>query len=324
MAKALHITIVAPSGVVPMGELEAGVARLRGVGAVVEVPAGLDERHFVFAGGDAARGRRFWEAAWGENDVIWAARGGYGAARLLPELERWTLADGVPPKKLLCGYSDITALHEFVRSRWGWSTLHCAMPGGKSFVDLPEDVFRRTLALAAGEMVGFGEMPVLQAYGPEPLIDLVGTMVGGNMTVLASLVGTPFAVDNSGGRFLFVEDVSEAPYRLDRYLHQLYQAGVFTGVRAMVLGTFHDCVDTPPTTVVGGAAGAEKVAVRPALSAEQWGRHVWAEFSRGTKIPVLGTLPVGHGPEKMPLPMGAKYRLTGAGRLELVKWDWER
>lgn len=313
----LSVHITAASGVVPSTELADGIARLRASGLTVTADPKLDEPYFVFSGSDAERADRFWAAAWNPTtEIIWCARGGYGAARILPELERRTLADGTPPRKLLCGFSDVTALHEFVRSRWGWSTLHCAMPGAASFTSLSDSDYFATFSYLHRKSVTPGWSNItLSSLGIEPLIDLTGTLVGGNLTVLASLAGTPFAPDNLGGRLLFLEDVSEAPYRLDRSLQQLYHAGCLRGVRAILLGTFHNCIDTPPTT-------ADNLPIRPTLDERTWMKHVFAEFSRATHIPVLHTLPIGHGPEKAPLPLGAKYTITGSGQLRLDHWDW--
>lgn len=312
------VRITAASGVTPDNELAMGVERLKASGVGVAVDGGLAEPSFVFAGSDSVRVERFWRAAWdADSEVVWCARGGYGAARILPELERRTLAEGTPPRKLLCGFSDVTALHEFVRSRWGWSTLHCAMPGAASFAQLPESDYRATLELISGTVTTPPAWTTvrLASFGPEPLIDLRGTLVGGNLTVLASLAGTPFAPDNPGGRLLFLEDVGEAPYRLDRCLRQLLHCGAMRGVRAVILGTFHQCEDSPPTT-------SEGQPVRPKLERGEWMRYVFGSFSRDAGIPVLHTIPVGHGPEKSPLPLGAQYTLTGSGQLQLDAWDW--
>lgn len=317
----MRVSIVSPSGVVPGAELDAGLGRLGSAGFEPVVEAGVDRLSFVFAGSDPERAGQFWDAAWrGDTQVVWCARGGYGAARILPELERRTLEQGTPPVKLLCGYSDITALHEFVRSRWGWPTLHCAMPTGNTFLTSTNGDFEATAAFVRGgwrTALPAWRGRVLTATGPgEPLIDLAGTLVGGNLTVIASLVGTPFAVDNSGGRLLFIEDVGEAPYRIDRMLNQLWQAGVFRGVRALLLGTFEGCEDAPPTT------GPDRRPTRPKLSEAEWMREIFAEFSARTRVPVLTGLPVGHGAEQAPLPLGAKYVLRGTGVLELTDWDW--
>jgi len=322
-----EVSIVSPSGAVVEGELYRGLARLKEAGWTAKVPDGTGERHFVFAGSDARRARQMWNAAWDEStDVVWASRGGYGAARILPELERLTLSEGTPPPKLLCGFSDITALHEFVMSRWGWSSLHCDVPCASNFTAMPATEWEATLAMVRGEpsaKPAWAETTLvsLGGGGGEVLNDLDGRLVGGNLTVLTSMVGTPFAMDNAGGRLLFLEDVSEAPYRLDRYLNQLWQSGAMRGVRAVILGTFEDCDDSPGSTVL---PSGEKVQTRSKMETPEWMRHVFGEFSRASRIPVVATLPVGHGSERAPLPLGAKYRLTGSGKLELLEWDWWR
>lgn len=316
------LSIVSPSGAVVESELLKGLARLQAAGWQSKLPSPIDDRHFVFAGTDQHRAKQMWDAAWDPTtDVVWTSRGGYGAARILPELERLTLSQGTPPPKLLCGFSDITALHEFVMSRWGWSSLHCDVPCASNFAIMAEDEWNATLAMVRGERTAkpAWQDTTLLSLGTEVLNDLEGRLVGGNLTVLTSLVGTPFAADHAGGRLLFLEDISEAPYRLDRYLNQLWQAGALRGVRAIILGTFEDCEDSPGTTTL---ANGEKVLSRPQMPASEWMRYVFGEFSRATRIPVVATLPVGHGPERAPLPLGAKYRLTGSGKLQLLDWDW--
>jgi muramoyltetrapeptide carboxypeptidase len=121
-------------------------------------------------------------------------------------------------------------------------------------------------------------------------------------------------MDNSGGRILFLEDVSEAPYRLDRYVQQLWQSGSLRGVRAIVLGTFADSVDSPPTI------GPSGTPIRPVMGEEEWMRALWGPFSRMTGIPVVGCMPVGHGVERSPLPLGGRVRVKGDGRLVLGEW----
>lgn len=318
------VDVVAPSGTVVESELLRGLARLKSAGFDYRLADGLLNRSFVFAGDDATRAAGVWNAAWADDsDIVWAARGGYGAARILPELERLTLEHGTPPPKLLCGFSDITALHEFVRSRWGWCSLHCDVPCANNFAVMAEEEWNATLAMVRGEARAPArpawESAHLSSFGPEHLIDLTGTLVGGNLTVFTSLVGTPYESDRFGGRLLFLEDVSEAPYRLDRYLNQLIQSGTLRGVRAVIVGTFDDCDDAPAMTTL---PTGEKVLSRPKLETAEWMREVFGGFSHRTHIPVVGVLPVGHGPERAPLPLGAKYRLTGSGRLELIHWDW--
>lgn len=317
------VDIVAPSGSVVPWELDRGLNLLRDQGFHPRLAEGVHERHFVFAGEDLTRARGVWNAACApDSRIVWAARGGYGAARILPELHRLTRLHGPPPRKLLCGYSDITALHAFVRREWGWSTLHCDMPASARF-GLSHGDLTATLHLLRGTP-GEDARPAwagspLEVYGRPPARPVEGVLVGGNLTVLTSLVGTPFALPADRGRILFLEDVSEAPYRIDRYLNQLVQSGFFHGIDAVVLGTFDDCIDAPSQTT--RPDGTVELS-RPRLPYETWHRHVFTDLAQRLAVPVFHTLPVGHGPERAPLPLHAAVRLTPGRPLELLSWDW--
>ena len=129
------VGIFAASSVVPKLEFDAGVEHLREFGFDPRIEAQVTTEHFLFPGTDAARAEAIHRLALDPSvDVLWAARGGYGAGRLLPLLEKLTSERGAPrQKKLLVGYSDVTLLHEFVRARWGWSTLHAPMPAASNF-----------------------------------------------------------------------------------------------------------------------------------------------------------------------------------------------
>src|SRR5204863_1995083 len=133
-----HIGIIAASSVVPKAELNLGIAHLRDAGFEVTVHPHVLEHHFTFAGSDERRANALYEFACDERfDVLWLARGGYGATRILPLLDRLTSERGAPPRgKLLVGYSDVTVLHEFVRGRWNWASLHAPMPAAISFATL--------------------------------------------------------------------------------------------------------------------------------------------------------------------------------------------
>ena len=132
------VGIFAASSVVPKHEFDAGVAHLRQFGFDPRVEAQVSVEDFIFPGTDDARAEAIYRLAVDpEVKVLWAARGGYGAGRVLPVLEKLTTERGVPTqKKLLVGYSDVTVLHEFVRTRWGWSSLHAPMPAASNFSKL--------------------------------------------------------------------------------------------------------------------------------------------------------------------------------------------
>jgi muramoyltetrapeptide carboxypeptidase len=302
---------------VPRLELEAGVERLRGEGFEINVDPLCFEQHFTYAGSDAPRARSLWEAAVDpEIDVLWMARGGYGATRLLPELERLTVAHGKPmPRKLVVGYSDVTALHEFVRRRWGWATLHAPMPAEANFGEYPPEHWRALIDLIRRRHPGcaWGERPL--AWLTEP-VDVSGELIGGNISLWAAMTGTPYAPAAARGKLIFFEDVGEKFYRIDRMVTQIRQAGLLDGTAGIVLGDFTNCDDDGVKMVRG--PGETRVPLRQQYD---WERAV-AEIFGGLGVPVARGLPVGHGPNFAPLPLGARYRVGGDGRVELLTWDW--
>jgi muramoyltetrapeptide carboxypeptidase len=311
------VAVVAASSVVPPVELAAGVERLRTEGFDVRVDGRCAARHFTYAGTDDQRAAAFWEAAVDRDvDVVWMARGGYGAARVLPKLEALAESHGAPARKLLVGYSDVTVLHEFVRRRWGWTTLHAPMPAAGNFGSYDAGQWRALIDLVHGRRPGtcWGERPVRWLTAPA---EVEAELVGGNLAMWASVVGTPYAPTAGRGRIVFFEDVGERFYRLDRMVTQVRQAGLLDGAAAVVLGDFTNCDDDPPLAVRG--PGEERVPLRPAIG---WEEAV-AEIFGGLGVPVAVGLPVGHGPGFAPLPLGARFRVGAGGEFEMVGWDWD-
>ena len=317
----MHVGVVAPCSAVPMVELEAGVGRLRAEGFEVRVHGQCARQHFTYAGTDEERLGALVEYAYSPDvDVVWCARGGYGATRLLPMLDAVARERGRPPRKLLVGYSDVTVLHEYVRARWGWETLHAAMPASVSFGLFDPEHWRATVKLVRGEMVGMPWQGDLDAVGIPVSEEIEGELVGGTLTLWACLMGTPYAPD-SRGKILFFEDVGEAWYRVDRMVTQLLQAGAFEGVRAIVLGDFKDCKDE--AHMVRREAGSEeKAPLRRVYEDREAVDEIFGRLSRGLKVPVLQGLPVGHGPNFAPLALGGRYRLGVDGALTMAGWDW--
>src|SRR5256714_2949998 len=135
----IRVGIFAASSIVPEIEFTAGIEHLRASNFTPVIHAQVSKHHFIWPGTDEERAGAIYEYAIDPTiKVLWAARGGYGAGRLLPLLDELTRENGVPPKKLLIGYSDVTVLHEFVRTRWGWSTLHAPMPAASNFSKLDD------------------------------------------------------------------------------------------------------------------------------------------------------------------------------------------
>jgi muramoyltetrapeptide carboxypeptidase len=278
------IQLIAPSSPFDRQRFEAGYALLaqhyrpqRG--------RSLLSRHGYLAGDDAARLADLTEALQQpEVTAIVAARGGYGATRLLPSLDVMEIAR---TGKWLVGFSDVTALHA-AWARAGLCSIH-----GPMVCSLPE----ASLALQAawhGLLAGAAPAPLTGLHRVQPG-RAEGRLFGGNLTVLAALVGTPY-LPPLDDVVLVLEDIGERPYRLDRTLTNLQQSGFFRGVRAVVLGQFSDCQPGPD-----------------GVSAQS----VLEERLRALGVPVLANAPVGHIPENWPLLFGALAVVDAeAGRVD--------
>jgi muramoyltetrapeptide carboxypeptidase len=331
------IGIIAPSFRIPKIEFELGLDEIRNQGFGLRVHPQCLKGYRFFAGTDAERALAFFDyASDPEIPILWCARGGYGAARTLPILDKLCARHGRPPKgKLLVGYSDATVLLEYVRTHWGWQALHAPMPGLRKFCLLEHsewDALRNWL---------LGRIPAkpwngarLKFFGRAPSRPITGEIVGGNLSVWCSVVGTPW-IGSVRGKILFLEDVDEGLYRLDRMVQQLVTSGALDGAKALLLGNFQNCKDS--VSQVLGRLPATRRAIReavqkprprdlaplrPKLDATKLIPTIFGEAGKQLGIPVAYGLPVGHGPDHFSLPLGAKYRLFPSGRLELLEWDW--
>jgi len=274
------IALVAPAGPSTAEDVDAARALIERRGYRCRVFPGCLQVRDHLAGSDAQR-RQDLEAAFRDPDVraIFCIRGGYGSARLLPHLHRGLLL--LHPKALI-GYSDITALHAWLNNQ-GMVGLHAPMiasdllhPDRAADLDALFEVL--TGGLRVGDTLDGGDAPgsAVHLAGRAS-----GRLVGGNLSVLASLLATPWQLrtDNS---ILFLEDIGEAPYRVDRLLWQLRESGVLAGVRGFVLGSF---------------SGAEDCTA------------VLAEALLPLNKPIVSGWPAGHGAPHRTLPLGARVRL---------------
>ena len=226
------VRVIAPCGAFDRERFETGLRLIERAGLVVRYDDAVFGRHRYLAGDDE---RRLGELrhALGETDtrVLWVARGGYGATRLLPHLP----VDAVRRAgKWLVGFSDVTALH-MLWARAGLASLHGAnvttlsqwSEGARD--ELMSWLTQPAPRLFKGRVKHRGEL-------------VSGRLLGGNLTVLAAMAGTG-AMPSLRGAIVLLEDVGERPYRLDRVLTQLVQSGAFDGVAGVVIGQLTDCTE---------------------------------------------------------------------------------
>lgn len=280
-----HVAMVSPSG--PLNgphELERAVATAESLGWTVSVGTHALARTGYFAGDDVQRGDDLLRAMQDDRvDGIWCIRGGYGAARLLPPVDA-ALRDMKP--KALIGYSDITALHA------AWQRANLISYHGPTARSPLSDFSRASLVEVVQQRA-----PV-QWHAPEAQVvrggAASGRLVGGNLALIASLCGTPWACDFRDA-IVVLEDINEATYRIDRMLTQLVLAGAFDGCRALAVGHFTDC---PDSTDDGS---------RSIVSIVQ-------ELAGVVGVPTVLGIPVGHIDDQWTLPLGAWATLDADAR----------
>lgn len=297
-----RIYIFSPSSAIrDKAVVRRGVARLEGLGHEVELDEAVFATHMRFAGDDETRIAAIHRAAASGADVALITRGGYGLTRLLPAIRYKAVAKAVERGTRFVGLSDFTAFQSAMLAQTGAVTWSGPALGEDFGVEgEPDEIMQACFEdLVSGQGEGTGwQLPKAQAAA-DP-VQVKGTLWGGNLSVLASLVGTPWLPPVKGG-ILFLEDVHEHPYRVERMLTQLLYAGVLGRQKAVLLGHFTNYKPVPHDrgfrlqTVV------------------DWLR-------RQIKAPVFTGLPFGHVPTKVALPVGAKVFLAVEGRDAFVLW----
>jgi len=284
------VDVIAPASQCDPRELRAGLEAIRELGLRPRVARNLFGKSELFSNADKVRLAQLKAAIYNpDSPLIWCVRGGYGAIRLMPQVTKW-------PKprrgKILLGYSDITSLHVHVNQKWGWPSIHGPLIDRLGRGDMAARERKSLLDMLFGRAthVTFGNLRPLNARARQ-MSTVQAPVVGGNMMVLQSALGTKSAL-NPRGKILFFEEIGERPHRMDRMLTQFAQNGWFQGARAVVFGhiTIADARDR---------------------------RIIWndviARFAKDVKIPVLCGLPVGHSKKvQMPLPLNTTALLTSS------------
>jgi muramoyltetrapeptide carboxypeptidase len=281
LAPGARVAVIAPASAFDRASFENGLAIIAARYDVRYQPAILERRRYL-AGSD---GRRLAELSDALLDpaieAVFCARGGYGSTRLLRQLGTLELT---APKPLV-GFSDITALHFWLQSL-GIMSIHG--PVLTQLGQLPAQTCQRLFALLESTT------PAAPLRGSEAYVPGVaeGPLLGGTLSVVTRLLGTPY-LPSLEGAILLLEDVGERPYRLDRMWMHLELAGVLRQVRGIALGSFTNCEEK---------------------DADYSAADVLRELAMAAGLPCVAGFPIGHGAVNEPVPLGARVRLDAGAR----------
>lgn len=297
-----RIYIFSPSSAVRnKAAIKRGIARLKAMGHEVELDPSVFDTHMRFAGDDDTRLAAIERAAASGADVAIITRGGYGLTRLLPAIPYKTVAKAIDRGMQFVGLSDFTAFQNAVLAETGRVTWSGPAVGEDFGVEAePDEIMQacfEDLVCGQGEGTGW-QLPAAERLD-QPLQEK-GVLWGGNLAIVAALAGTPWMPKVKGG-ILFLEDVHEHPYRIERMLTQLLYTGVLQKQKAILLGHFTNWLPVPHDK------GFRLKTVIDWLRTQ-------------VKAPVLTGLPFGHVPTKVCLPVGAKVTLAAEGRDAFLLW----
>ncbi|MBI5153987.1 LD-carboxypeptidase [Candidatus Poribacteria bacterium] len=284
------VALLAPAGPARSPEeVESVREALRQLGFRVRLGKSVLKRSDYLAGSDADRARDL-NRAWADPAIraVFCLRGGYGSGRLLSLLDFDALSRS---PKLFAGFSDLTSLHGAILRRCGVATLHGPTAVSAFVGRKVTPAAARTFEWLAGATDALGSYAQAMKWTDPVTIrkgKAAGRLVGGNLTVFCTLLGTPF-LPKPQGKILFLEDVGEEPYRLDRMLNHLRQAGYLAQLQGILLGKFSRCHSRHP--------GREAPGV------------VLERCLRDFPIPVLANFPAGHCRHHASLPLGCRVEL---------------
>ena len=287
-----RVALVGSASAVPEEKLQPALdlVRLLGMEPVLYPSCYFSNRDGYFAAPDAQRGSDINRAFADETiDGVWSIRGGYGAHRILPLLDADTIRRN---PKWFGGYSDVTALHTYLNQVCGLKTYHCTMPSTEPHPDA------YTLGYLKKALFG-GLAGTLSNPEGQDIRTLVpgkaeGVLCGGNLSLLAASLGTPWEIDTKG-KILFLEDIGEKTYRIDSMLTQLRNAGKFRDCAGIILGAWTDCVPEMPERT---------------LTLDE----IFTQLIVPTGKPAVMDVACGHCATTMALPIGRKCRLDADAR----------
>ena len=277
------IGFVAPARKISITELEVSVQFLQEAGFHVVFEDSLFAEEHQFAGNDEIR-RSGFQKMLDRKDVsaIWCVRGGYGSARIIDQLDFTSFCKH---PKWICGFSDVTVFHSHILQNYGIATLHSTMPINVKQENYLQFPFQNMIQLLMGDAMNY-------EIGPHPLNrvgEATGVLVGGNLSILYSLNGTISDLDTKN-KILFMEDLDEYLYHIDRMMLNLKRSGKLDGIKGLIIGGMSEMRDN---TIPFG------------IDAEQIIRNYCEEYN----FPICFGFPAGHIQDNSPLKLGVQVEI---------------
>ncbi len=308
MKKKVHI--IAPAfplvGDLQIQDYQKGLAVLQKWGYEPIVPKDLFGDDLLCANTDKVRFQHLKKALLSPtSDLIWCVRGGYGSMRLLP-----LLAEMEKPakEKWIVGISDVSSLHSFMNNIWGWKSLHFPLIDRLGSGTLSESNEKEIFDYLSGSLDSIEYPLVAMNKVAKKTGTMSAALVGGNLTVLTGSLGTPFLpYPKKKKYFLFLEDLGERGYRVDRMLQQWQQSGALHQCQGILLGDF-----------LGGHEPVTSQHPEASLA-----MAVLQRFADQISIPVFSGIPAGHGKTQRPVIFGDKILIT-AGKAPKVRFSGEK
>ena len=283
------IGLFASSSYVEKEKVEKSIAAMKKLGFKIKVGDSCYEQHGYFAGKDSIRVKDI-NNMFADKEVkgVFAIRGGYGAARLLDNIDFEMIRKN---PKVFIGYSDITALHIAINQRCNLITFHGPMPS----TELCNDIDEYTKYYYQKNI--FSDEPLGVVATVKDHMKIInqgiaqGELIGGNLSLIAASIGTEYEIDTKG-KILLIEEVDESPYRLDRMLLQLHQSGKFKDCNGIIFGAFTNC----------GASDKNS-----SLTIDE----IINEIVVPNNKPIMANIKCGHCLPTLTLPLGAKAKMDG-------------
>lgn len=288
------ISIIAPaSGFVEVKTIQSMKQKFNALGYKLNIPNDLLKETLFCANTDSYRAEHLlYSLTHKSSNIIWALRGGYGCARILHSLSKIEKPAHV---KTLIGFSDITALHLYISQKWGWQTIHGAV--AKQMTEAVDpDNFKLLFNLLTTDNYEI-KMPIEKQLNKVKYNSITGKLTGGNLAIVQTSIGTDWELEGKD-KIIFLEEVNEEGYRVDRMLEHLKQSGILKGAKAIIFGEFLDKAN-------------QDFKIMDALN----------RFAASVDIPVFKTKYFGHGYHNYPLIYNALAEITNDSKGIILKYS---